>query len=88
MLLVILRLAHSYCLTAWRTLLGPTTILVVFLLTHSQAFAGQTTLAWDGNTNPDISGYMLYYGQSSGSYTSQVDVGKAFNFTVTDLPVG
>ena len=34
------------------------------------------TLAWDPNLEPDIAGYIVSYGTSSGSYSTSVDVGK------------
>jgi hypothetical protein len=47
--------------------------------------AGQLTLAWDGNTQSGVAGYMLYYGQSSGSYTAKIDVGHNTTYTVSGL---
>jgi hypothetical protein len=34
---------------------------------------------------PDLSGYKLHYGFSSGTYTSSVDVGNATSYTITGL---
>jgi hypothetical protein len=60
---------------------------------------GSFTLKWtapvartDGTplSLSDISGFFVYYGKSSGNYTSFVDVpdGTATSVTVTDVPVG
>jgi PKD repeat protein len=64
-------------------------ILFLFLLTVAvQAFAGQASLAWDGSASPGVAGYMLYYGQTSGSYVAKVDVGNTTARTVTGLLEG
>jgi hypothetical protein len=49
------------------------------------------TVAWDApKTNSDgspasIAGYIIYYGTSSGFYTSSVDVGNVTTYAVTGL---
>jgi len=54
----------------------------------SQAFAGSVTLAWDANTEPELTGYRIYYGISSRLYASHIDIGKVTTYTVTNLPSG
>ncbi|MHB8894000.1 MAG: choice-of-anchor D domain-containing protein [Candidatus Geothermincolia bacterium] len=53
-------------------------IAIVFALAFGiapgQAAAAQVTLAWDKNTEPDVSGYKLYYGTSSGVYGTPIAV--------------
>src|ERR1700674_3381101 len=63
-------------------------VLFVFLLVLAvQAFAGQASLAWtDGDST--VAGYMLSYGQISGSYTSTVDVGNQTGYTISGLLEG
>ncbi len=50
--------------------------------------AAQVTLAWDANTDPDLAGYKLYYGNSSGSYQFSVDVGNVTSYTLSGLLEG
>jgi len=44
--------------------------------------AAQVTLAWDANTEPDLAGYMIYYGFATGVYDYVVDVGDQTTFTL------
>ena len=66
---------------------------------NTTASNGSFTMKWtapvartDGTplSLSDISGFFVYYGKSSGNYTSFVDVpdGTATSVTVTDVPVG
>lgn len=50
--------------------------------------AGQVTLAWDPNGEPEVAGYKLYYGPVSGQYDQVIDVGNVTTTTVTDLQTG
>jgi PKD repeat protein len=61
---------------------------LLMLLFTLRAVAGQATLAWDPSTDPKVTGYMLYYGQASGSYTTAVDVGNVTTYTVFNLTEG
>lgn len=45
-------------------------------------------LVWDPNLEPDIAGYRLYYGVSSGNYTESIDVGNTTTVAVPNLAVG
>ena len=51
----------------------------IFLVSLATAYAGQVTLTWDASPGPDLKGYNLYYGltsgKTSGQYTSKLDVG-------------
>ena len=58
-------------------LLGSATVL------HAQS----ATLAWDANTEPDVSGYRLYYGTKTHTYSKTIDVGKVTTYKVAGLDV-
>lgn len=50
--------------------------------------AGTLTLAWDANTEPDLAGYKIHYGLSSGNYPNTIDVKNVNQYTVQDLTPG
>ena len=50
--------------------------------------AASVTLAWNQSTNPAVSGYNFYYGETSGIYTNKVSVGLADSAVTSDLLVG
>ena len=50
--------------------------------------AGSVDLEWDPNTEPELAGYKIYWGTSSGNYTFSKDVGKTTSYTVTGLDEG
>jgi hypothetical protein len=43
------------------------------------------TLAWDPNSEPDLAGYKLYIGTSSGNYTQTRNLGLTNQYTISDL---
>jgi hypothetical protein len=52
------------------------------------ATAAEVTLAWDANNEPDLDGYKVYYGSSSGNYSNSVDVGNVLEHTISGLQEG
>ena len=50
--------------------------------------AQQVTLAWDPNTEPDLAGYIAYWGTSSGNYPYLTDVGNNTTHTIEGLEDG
>jgi fibronectin type 3 domain-containing protein len=40
------------------------------------------------NTEPDLAGYKLYYGNASWDYAQVIDVGNTTMYTVTNLTAG
>jgi hypothetical protein len=63
-------------------------MLFALCLWPSAALAANVTLAWDSNQENDIAGYILYYGMSSGNYTSNIDVGNINQYTLPALQDG
>jgi len=57
-------------------------------LTPDTANAGQVSLAWDMNSEPNVTGYKIYYGTASRNYDWFIDVGNVTSITITDLPNG
>ncbi|OPY02994.1 MAG: Fibronectin type III domain protein [Syntrophorhabdus sp. PtaB.Bin047] len=55
---------------------------------HPSARAGAAgvTLGWDASAG--VSGYKIYRGTASGSYTTSVDVGNTTSYTLSDLASG
>ena len=65
-----------------------TVLSIILFLFTSQVYSAQVTLAWDPNTEPDLAGYKIYYGFSSGNYKVTVDVGNQTNCTISTLQEG
>lgn len=42
-------------------------------------------LAWGANTEPDLAGYRILYGTTSGNYTRTIDVGNVTTYVVSAL---
>jgi hypothetical protein len=59
-----------------------------FLLSSSGLYAAQVTLAWDPSTDPNVTGFRVFYGSSSHSYPFKNDAGKSTTFTVSNLQEG
>ncbi len=74
-----------------KTTLAPVTAVIIFVLFLPVAvFAGTVNLTWtapttntDGSTLSDLAGYKVYYGTSSGNYTTSIDVGKTTSYQLT-----
>jgi hypothetical protein len=61
-------------------------VLVLFLILSPVIIcADQITLAWDPNLEPDVAGYILYYGTQSRYYDYDVDVGDYTSITISGL---
>ncbi len=71
------------------------TALLIIFLNVLPLFAGDATLSWDAPTTntdgsplTDLSGFNVYYGTSSGSYSQSTDVGNVTTYQVTNLTGG
>jgi hypothetical protein len=54
----------------------------------STAHAASVTLAWDRSQEPDVAGYRVYYGTTSGHYTTMISVGNSTTCTISNLEPG
>lgn len=64
-------------------------VSVFFISSFSvpNAQAAEVTLAWDQNPEPDVIGYKIYYGQSSGNYSTTIDVGNYTSCVISGLDI-
>ena len=62
-------------------------MLFLGLASHAEAL-GSVSLQWDPNPEPNIAGYHLFVGPTSGNYTQQIDVGNTTTATVSNLVNG
>jgi len=63
-------------------------ILLSTILFSQPVLAASVTLAWDANTQTGVTGYKIYWGVKSGSYSNHVDVGKLSTCTLAGLASG
>jgi hypothetical protein len=70
----------------WALLL-PSLLLALFYCT---SLPGQSslTLAWDDDGDPEVAGFLVYYGPASQDYTQIVPTGLQFSYTITGLVGG
>jgi len=62
-------------------------LFCLFPFTNCPVYAAQVRLGWISTsaTNPDLIGYVVYWGNESRKYSKRVDVGKKYNYTITEL---
>lgn len=65
-----------------------TCFAVLLMLCVLPAMAGDVTLAWDPNTEADLAGYKLHYGNASRNYSTTLNVGNVTTYSLTSLPPG
>ena len=63
-------------------------LLAILSLLVPAAHAGQVTVAWDANPEPEVAGYKIYYGTTAGNYTSSLDAGNATSILISGLQDG
>ncbi len=64
-------------------------VLVTCFVFLMRAQAGQSvSLAWDASPDTNVVGYFLYYGTTSGAYSSKINAGGSTTATVTNLTLG
>ena len=64
--------------------------LLASLMLVSTALAQDATVkvSWDANSEGDLAGYKVYYGQASGNYSQVVDLGNKTTVDVKNLTRG
>jgi hypothetical protein len=63
-------------------------VFAALLMSGMPAKAAEITLAWDANAEQDLSGYKVYSGTASRSYSGSVDVGNWTNCVMGGLEPG
>jgi hypothetical protein len=63
-------------------------LLVILCLKSASALAANVTLAWDASPDPTVTGYRVFYGGASGSYTNSIQVGNVTTATISNLVLG
>jgi hypothetical protein len=84
---------HTPKFLSSRLLLSISFVIVIplyIIVSITNAYAAQVTFAWDQNTESNLAGYKIYYGNSSRKYTRSVDVKDrtATTCTISDLIEG
>ena len=60
-------------------------VVVAFFPLSDRVWAQEIIVFWDGNEEPDLAGYKIYFGQTSGSYDTCIDVGMTLEHEMTAL---
>jgi hypothetical protein len=63
-------------------------ITLILFLCISNVYSAQATLSWNPNSESDLAGYKIYYGNASRTYHTNVDVGNVTSYTVSSLEEG
>lgn len=70
-------------------------VMIMLVALEGSSLAGTANLSWsspttnsDGTQLTDLAGYKIYYGTSSGNYTTTVDVGNINSYQLNNLPDG
>lgn len=63
-------------------------LIVLLMLISTSLFAGNVTVSWDPNSEPDLGGYKIYYGTESGTYDKVVNVGSITSQKIENLTDG
>jgi len=63
-------------------------LLALCMIPLSTANAASVALEWDPNSEPELAGYKIYWGTSSGNFTSSKDVGKTTTTTINGVEEG
>ena len=61
-------------------------LITLFLLIPCFAFGWILEVTWNANTDSDLAGYKIYYGTSSGVYSTTIDVKNVTIYDITNIP--
>ena len=75
------------CSTFRKTLIASVFGVVVFLIPNGvqSATSNSATLQWVANQEPDLAGYRIYHGTTSGTYGNSQNVGNSTTYQYTNL---
>jgi len=62
--------------------------ITILFLTAQTGYPAQVIIDWDPNSEATLSGYNIYYGTQSRSYTFSRDVGNQTSYIITGLAAG
>lgn len=62
--------------------------LIVVLVASTGSAAGQATLRWNANIEPDLAGYNVYMGTRSGAYAQRVNVSLTNTPNAPEVTIG
>lgn len=67
-----------------------TGLILVWMLSiiPTPVTATSLELSWNANTESDLAGYMVYYGNTSSNYTSSVDAGNVTSYKINNVTNG
>jgi hypothetical protein len=77
---------HTTLRPMGRRLLVAIIMIIAFL--GCRALADNVDLTWDMSSDPNVVGYEIYYGTTSGVYTNEVVFGNVASATITNLTPG
>ena len=60
-------------------------IISCVFLNPSTIFGASVTLGWEPSASPGVTGYKIYYGNASRSYTQIIDAKNTTTYTVSNL---
>ncbi|HQO81134.1 MAG TPA: PKD domain-containing protein, partial [Deltaproteobacteria bacterium] len=71
-----------------RALRGFFCFLAFVFIFSSLAFAASISVSWNANTEADLAGYKVYFGNQSRAYSAGIDVGKTTNYRLDNAQSG